>query len=325
MKPLQNIFSFILALFAFILLSGTICLVPCGCIMSLKPSLWCFTKTLTIFAVACYTALPLILYFLINPLFAYAFSRTSCARALARILMLLHAAVAVVTVCLLFTVHTRYSGYHYTLAVILSVWCLYTHYNYILKHLTVAGIAKEKENAPQKAKPAASKTDTPPPTYTPKKPGQTILCKEIPDGRIFFHTIDEKKRIPNIEDLLNRYARSLTGDHMKKLAQAASSAPKKHLPAYYSAAAYYYFYIEHNPYSAYLCCVSTLSLLSCMSKYDLFMPEYQWIAREPDLSSMLFDGDLGINKHPKQFYSLDMLSGRKTDFLSAPILSNKPH
>ncbi|MBR6819215.1 MAG: hypothetical protein IKM71_01900 [Bacteroidaceae bacterium] len=173
-----------------------------------------------------------------------------------------------------------------------------------------------------------STTNAPTPSHTPNNEGQAILCKDVPDGRISFRSIDSQKRIPNIEDLLNRHARSLTGDHMKKLAQAASSAPKEHLPAYYSAAAYYYFYIEHNPYSAYLCCVSTLSLLSCMSKYDLFMPEYQWIAREPELSSMLFDGDLGINQHYREFFSLDMISGRETGPLGAPILPSNhkyPH
>lgn len=168
-----------------------------------------------------------------------------------------------------------------------------------------ANVANEKKSTPQ---------------HTPNSSDKTILCKDVPDGRISFRSIDSQKRIPNIEDLLNRQARSLTGEHMKKLAQAASSAPKEHLPAYYSAAAYYYFYIEHNPYSAYLCCVSTLSLLSCMSKYDLFMPEYQWIASEPDLSSMLFDGDLGINQHYGEFFSLDMISGRETGPLGAPIL-----
>lgn len=166
-----------------------------------------------------------------------------------------------------------------------------------------------------------TETIIPTPSSLSNSSGTAIVCKDVPDGRIFFHTIDRQKRIPNIEDFLNRHARSVTGEHMKELAEAAHIAPKEHLPAYYVAAAYYYFYIQHNPFVAYYCCVSTLSLLSCMSKYDLILPEYQWIAHEPELSSMLFDdGPLGINQHYKQFFSLDVISGRHTGILSAPIL-----
>ena len=322
---MKNTFSFLLALFAYTLISATLLLVSKGCVTTMEPTLWDFIKSVIMFAVVVYAVFTIITY-LTNAMFVSAFKKTDYPKTLFWMLLPLHSVVAIVTVCLLFTAPIRYSGYHYTLAAILSVWCLYTHYNHILKHLNAAGIPKE--SAPQREKVIIPSTNTPTLSHTPNNEGQAILCKDVPDGRISFRSIDSQKRIPNIEDLLNRHARSLTGEHMKKLAQAASSAPKEHLPAYYSAAAYYYFYIEHNTYSAYLCCVSTLSLLSCMSKYDLILPEYQWIASEPELSSMLFDGDLGINQHYREFFSLDMISGRETGPLGAPILPSNhkyPH
>lgn len=137
---MKNIFLFLLALIACILISAIILLISSGCIITMEPTLWDFIKSITILTIVIYAVMSIVTY-LINFLFVYAFTQTKHPRTMLSMLIPLHAVSAIVTVYLLFVVPINYSGYHYALAVILSIWAIVTHYNFICKHLAVSKMA----------------------------------------------------------------------------------------------------------------------------------------------------------------------------------------
>ena len=86
---MKNTFSFLLALFAYTLISATLLLVSKGCVTTMEPTLWDFIKSVIMFAVVVYAVFTIITY-LTNAMFVSAFKKTDYPKTLFWMLLPLH-------------------------------------------------------------------------------------------------------------------------------------------------------------------------------------------------------------------------------------------